>query len=230
MDEKRIRLLYAWEGYSNDLNLEIQAAEKQLQSVKKRLYGIKYDIFLFAVLIVLPWIFIEFMKSVPNDKSVIYILWTALESWVDAVYSIAFPFLIYRFVMSVVLYMMNRPPREVPNIVLSKRYKAQGRASISAERNFWIEEQKLVAVLAKYYVKRQNLDDIKKQILETDEEITLVDLQIAFEKIPYYVEIRPADSFSSPMMKTARTISLVVCLCIVACVILPFISKIFWIF
>ena len=205
MDYEKTRMLHVWKDCFDELEFEIQAAERQLQSVNKRIKGLSYDIVLFIGALVIPRLVLIMMSIVPYRPSLFCVLWSGLQSLIMSLYIICMPFFLYRLILSIVLYIMNRPKGESKEpILLEPRDQRRSRDAVKPEKNYRVEQQKLVCILAKYYTKRDDFLAVRKRIDSDEETITLAELYAELEKIPYYQELRPADSFTGAMMKTAR--------------------------
>lgn len=215
------RLLYELNLQRKRLDLEIIAAEKQLESVKKRLEGLKHDLYIYLGLLIVPvivFVILNAFSMIPS-KSFIFILIVILKCLIFCIYVIMLPVNIYHFIYAIMLLQINKENDLAVDLPLLEGVR-KWNEPIYQEKTFRSEHDKLLLVLTRYYLIQEHLEQLHKQITTTSCEMTLEDLKTELNKIPYYEDIKPANVFDSAMQRKAKKHTTSFVLIILLCVLI----------
>ncbi len=215
----RDRLLYECGTMRAKLNYEIEAAERQLASVSKRLVGLKHDLYIYIGFILLPLVLLGILSGLGALSGIL------LEPFINIMYTImlflfifGLPFNIYHLIKTCMLIRINRENPDVL-VALPPKEGTYKNGKIPAESNYQTEYQKLIAVLTKYYLHVEKLDKLEKEIHAKDCTMTMYELKLEFMKMTFYEDIRPADIFSSTMAGNAKKITWIIFIVMIAVII-----------
>ena len=201
------RLLYECETMRAKINYEIEAAERQLASVTKRLVSLKHDLYIYLAFIFVPLVVLGLLAGLIALSGIL------LEPFLQTFFSLllilfimGLPFNIYHIIKTCLLIHVNKEAPEKMGCLPPEEgtYKD---GKIPIEPNYQTEYQKLIAVLTKYYLHPEKLEQLEKQIHEKNCILTMYELKLEFMKMTFYEDIRPTDIFSSTMVKKARAIT-----------------------
>ena len=221
------RLLYELDMACRRLELEIIAAEKQLESVKQRLESLKHDLYVYWGLLIVPvivFIILNLFTMLPVP-SLLFILFVIVKYIILALYVMTFSINVYHLIKATMLFQENKEnniPVELPLPEGTRKGEP-----IPQEKNYRSEHDKLVRVLTRYYLNQEQLEQLHKKIIANPCQITLAELKIELLQIPYYEDIKPANLFSSAMEKKAKKISFFIISAFVLCFIFLILIEIF---
>lgn len=200
MDENhKFRLIYELNAKESQLDLAIQQAEIQLKNVNKKLDSLWYDLKLFGGLFIAAWllkILFDFLSShfiiSSAEGAIIYVL-------------IQFVYNIYRFVGRLIIIPLTLAltvkslaliieNRESDEELTPPPLEGELRGSLPArEKNYRSEQRKLIYILTRYYASRDKLEQLRKQLENDPESLTLAELKFQLNKVPFYEQVRPAN-------------------------------------
>ncbi len=213
------RLLYELNIQRRRLDLEIIAAEKQLENVQKRLDGLKHDLYIYLGLLTVPvivFVILNVFSMIPS-KSFMYILVVILKYLILCIYIIMLPANTYHLIYAIILLRINKENDLAVDLPLLEGVR-KGTEPIYQEKTFRSEHDKLLLVLTRYYLNKERLEQLHKQITANSCKLTLEDLKKELNKIPYYEDIKPANVFDSSMQKKAKknttSFIFIVCMCV----------------
>lgn len=216
-DGIKASLLYEWKTAKARLDFAITEAESQLVSVNKRLQELWQNLVIYTGMIVLPvvlWFFLWRIgiwllrtNTFVASNTFVYVLLEGIRVLLMCVYVFTLPIWIFHLIKSIFLLVVNREDSEQAKSLLppekSKRYK-----EMEMEDTYRMEYQKLINVLSRYYLYRDNMNQIREKI-EADS-ISLIDLKQELKQITYYETIHPANEFTSPMVRKAKKMARII--------------------
>lgn len=216
-DEVKASLLYEWRTANARLDFAITEAESQLISVNKRLQELWKNLVIYAGIVVLPVVLWFFLRSVGawllrEDTLVFgnafgYVLLEGISALLLAVYAITLPIWIFHLIKSIFLLVINREDSEQTKNLLPPEARKVHREQ-EREATYRIEQQKLINVLSRYYLYRDNMKQLREKI-EADS-ISLTDLKQELKQITYYATIHPANEFASPMIRKSKNVAFII--------------------
>lgn len=198
-----------WEQFNDRLEFEIGKVEHQLAGVNARLRDMKRSLWIYALFFIAPFVILKLVKYLREDWIMMELMRTnnaALFSVLQIVYSIltiawyvllpvgilSLPLFGSYFIRALKRYRRHKKsnsPWELPRERLSLH---EGRHR--QETNCYIEREKLIWVLNKYYLYRSKMKDLHKKIICQPPEMTLEQLETHLSAMVFYEEIRPAIS------------------------------------
>ena len=194
-NETKTRLLYELNTKHNKLDFAIQEAELQLNSVNKRLRTLWHDLAAYVSMIIIPWLFLQLLSLIPDSAaSFISIVLRGSHGIIMMLYSFSLPILVYYLMKSVLMLILNSESRADSEFSPPTPQGSRRGAKIEHEKTFRIEQKKLVYVLSRYYLSRDALDELHKELDSEDCTITLEELTACLKQYPLYDDIRPADA------------------------------------
>ena len=194
-NETKVRLLYEWNTKYNKLNFAIKEAELQLSSVNKRLRTLWHDLAAYTGMIFIPWLLLQLLLLIPdNATSFISFILRSTHGILMMLYSFALPILVYYLMKSVLMLILNSENRANSEFSAPMPQGSRHGAKLEHEHTYRVEQKKLVYVLSRYYLNRDALDELHKELDSEDCTITLAELTAKLKQYPLYEEIRPADA------------------------------------
>lgn len=204
-------LLYEWNKEKGRLDYAITEAESQLVSVNKRLKGLWQDLTLYVGILVVPVIFWFVLRHVGAwllrtdalvfSNTFVYVLLEGASALLICVYILSFPVLANCLLKTIVLLFLNREiPQQTEGLLPPEKGKLH--KELDREPTYRIEQQKLIHVLSRYYLYRDNMKELRKKIDAGS--ISLDSLKKELEGFIYYETIHPANEFGSAMTRKAR--------------------------
>lgn len=226
-DGIKVGLLYEWNAARSRLDFAITAAESQLISVNKRLQGLWHDLAIYIGMLVLPVVLFFFLRYVgvwllrTDDYVVsnafVYVLLEGVSALLLCVYLFTFPIWIYHLMKTIFLLLMNREnPEQTENLFPPEAGKSH--QEWEKEATYRIEQQKLIHVLSRYYLYRDNMKQLREKIDEGS--ISLIDLKQELNQFTYYETIYPANEFTSPMTRKASRMVFIILFGVIAVLVL----------
>ncbi|MCM1325403.1 MAG: hypothetical protein NC094_02135 [Bacteroidales bacterium] len=204
-------LLYVWNQEKWHLDYAITEAESQLVSVNRRLHGLWQDLALYAGILVVPVIFWKLLQYVGMwllrtrtyivSNTFVYVLLQGAGTVLICVYILSFPVLAYSLLKTIALLWLNKEnPQQTGGLLPPEKGKIH--KELDKEPTYRIEQQKLVHVLSRYYLYRDNMEELRKKVDAGS--ISLDSLKKEMEGFIYYETIHPASEFGSSMTRKAR--------------------------
>lgn len=189
-NNNNIRLLYEWNAKCSQLDFAIQAAEKQLASVNKRLESLRHDLAVYVGMLVVPALLAVLLYNDSNSLALALVM--VFRNIMVCVYVFSLPFTVYHLIKSIVVFVLNSESRTVfskPLPLGELRGKHPER-----EITYRTEQKKLVYVLSRYYLNKDILDQLKRELDSNPDAYTLAGFKMKLNELPFYEDIRPADS------------------------------------
>ncbi len=211
------QVLYELSMYRRKVDLEITAAEQQLDSVERRMTGLRHDFFVYLGFLSVPAILtgiISVLSSVLYTP-IIFLFFDIVNFVVLCVYVIIFPASVYNFVKTILLLWMNREsdePVRLPPV------EGTVKGSPVSEASYRMERDKLQLVLSRYYMYRDKLNQLYANISESSEDMTLVWLKSELKKYPIYEDMVPASPLTGTMGEQVKRKTRMIVLAIVLAV------------
>lgn len=226
-----IRLIYEWNTVKNKIDYAISETELQLTSVNKRLQSLRHDLAAYIGLLIVPqllFLLLDFLLNKQMEKItiligstfsyMILIPLTFLRELLGCVYILAFPFLVFHLVKTILLLRMNRESPDNAEYALPTEASKYHDAPEEREPTYRAEQQKLVCVLSRYYLYQDDLERIRKEIDAGS--IQMPTLKYELSRFTLYEPVRPVNGFSSDMVQKARRTTFLILIPIAAIFIL----------
>jgi len=214
-------LLYELNMQQKKLDLEIMAAEKQLESVKKRLDGLTHDLYIYLSVLIMPiilFIILNTFTMIPS-KSILFLLLVIAKYLILCIYIIMLPVNLYNLINAIMLLNLNKENDLAVDLPLLEGIR-KGFEPIRPEKTYRSEHDKLLLVLTRYYLNQEKLEQLYKQINSNPSIITLEELKDELNNIPYYEDIKPANIFDSTMAKKAKKdTAIIMCVILISIII-----------
>lgn len=199
MNENHGRLLYEVNSKSLQLESAIQQTAMQLNNVNKKLDSLWYDLKLFTGLLIGEWLLrvvLYFLSShfmyTNSAGATIYVLiqffcslYLIISAW------ILMPLTLALAAKSLILVIENRE-RDVEFAPPPLEGELRG-SPPEREKNYRVEQKKLVYILTRYYASQDKLKQLHKQLESDPESLSLIELKAQLNQIPFYEQIRPAN-------------------------------------
>ncbi|MCH5274240.1 MAG: hypothetical protein J1E65_00270 [Lachnospiraceae bacterium] len=193
--QTKTRLLYEWNTKYNKLDFAITEAEFQLASVNKRLRMLWYDLAAYIGMIIVPWLICQLLSLIPeNATSFISVILSGMSGIIMMLFSFSLPILVYYLMKSVLMLILNSESKAESEFSPPKLQGLRHGAKIEPEKTYRIEQKKLVYVLSRYYLSRDALNELYKELDSDACTITLEELNDIFKQYPLYEDIRPASA------------------------------------
>lgn len=178
--------------------------------------NIKY--YLIPVLFVLTSI--ELFIFLPEIMSVFLLFVMAFSVGLALIYLIALPFLLHQFLKALLLRKMNMEAGTRPE--LSEPVKKDPHSRPVPEYNLITERNKIQKILTKYYSYKNDFQELYTQIKNDDSEApkSWIQLQTILDKYVYYEDVKPANMFTSDMIRKTKKQVLCIYLIIAAVFVL----------
>lgn len=200
-DESNTRLLYEWNAKYAQLDFAIRQAEHQLASVNKRLKSLWHDLVVYSAMIMLPLLLNQFVGLFINSRSLIQPFWVIFYYTLKCIYILFLPATIYYLAKTIYIISKNREQETAFDQPLLKG-ELHG-TQPPREHSYRIEQKKLIYILSRYYLNQDIMNQLRKQICDSSE-ITLAELKLEMDRLPFFEEIRPADAFTDMANKKNR--------------------------
>lgn len=186
-----IRLLYELNAQDARLDLAIRQAEGQLAAVNGKLQSLWYDFALYAAMAILPELIYQLCSRVHVFRfGLLHVFCLTFR----CVYLLALPFVIYHLGRAVYLLRLNR--EDTADYTEPVRSGTPRYEQLPREPSYRAEHKKLVYILSRYYLNKDTLGQIRRQITEADScAMTLAQLRYELNSLPFYEEVRPALPF-----------------------------------
>lgn len=186
--DNSIRLLYELNTKSAQLDMAIQQAELQLANVNRKLQSLWHDLIIWIVMAILP-------AAVYLLCSRVHVfLLAAFCTVLKGVYLMALPVILYQLGKAVYLLRLNR--EEGADYEEPVRLGTLRDEQLQREPSYRAEQKKLICILTRYYMGRDIIDQIRKQITESDScEMSMAELYQHLSVLSFYEEVRPAQAF-----------------------------------
>ncbi len=198
-EQSDIRLLYEWNAKNDQLNFAIQQAEHQLSNVNKRLKGLWHDLTAYGTMIVLPYLIIRIFGVLINFR-VMTAFSVIFHHTLLCVYILFLPVNIYNFLKTISILKKNSEQKtefEQPSL----KGEFHG-TQPPRERSYRLEQKKLIYILTRYYLNHDIMTQLHKRITDSgSDKMSLAELKLQMDRLPFYEEIRPADEFSDSANK-----------------------------
>lgn len=216
-DGIKASLLYEWKTANARLDFAITEAECQLISVNKRLQDLWHNLLIYVGIIVLPVVLYFILQYVGNwllrtnyyvvSNTFVYVLLAGVGTVLLCVYLLSLPVLIFHLIKSIFMVVINREDSEQTKSLLppeaGKVHKEWER-----EATYRIEQQKLINVLSRYYLYRENMKQLREKI--DADSISLTDLKQELKQMTYYEKIHPANEFAGLMSRKTKNLTFLV--------------------
>ena len=154
-------LLYELNMARRRLDLEIIAAEKQLENVKKRLDGLMHDLYIYLGLLVAPvilFVILNMFTMIPS-QSVLFLFLVIIKYIILCIYVIMLPANIYHLIYAIMLLRINKENNLAVDLPLLEGVRRGG--APPQERSFRSEHDKLLLVLTRYYLVLERLEQLQ---------------------------------------------------------------------
>lgn len=186
--ENNIRLLYELNTKDAQLDFAIRQAERQLAGVNKKLQMLWYDVAISVAVIVFPWgVYMLFSRSR-------FFLMVAFCTALKGVYMMVLPLLLCQFARAARLLNINR--ENAAEYTEPVRLGTLRGDPPEREPSYRAEQKKLVCILSRYYLNKDKLLQLRRQITESGSgTMTLAELYYELNNLPFYEEVRPAQEF-----------------------------------
>ena len=178
---------------------EIRAAECQLASVKRRLTGLRHDLYIYLALLGVPailYFICNIFSSVPS-RSLTYIVFASAKVVISFVYVIMLTSIIYNLTKTITLLWINRETDELATLPPLEGTRKGG--SAPQEVSYRSEHDKLLLVLSRYYLNQDKLNELHQKVNSPSCDMTLVELEYELTQLPVYEDIQPASPFTGAM-------------------------------
>lgn len=186
--DNNIRLLYELNAKSAQLDLAIQQAELQLANVNGKLQTLWHDVAIWVVAAVLP-VAVYLLGS-----GVYSFFLMAFSTILKGVYLMALPVILYQLGKAVYLLKLNR--EDAADYEEPVRLGTLRDGQLGREPSYRAEQKKLVCILTRYYMGRDTISQIRKQITDSDScTMTMAELYEQLSVVVFYEEVRPAQAF-----------------------------------
>ena len=210
-----IRLIYEWNTRRAKLDFAVKEVEHQLASVKKRLKSLRQDLIIYSAFLAIPLIIYLLLGRIINligvssasSHALLFTILLAVHKIVLCVYVIFLPFNICHFIRTIILVNQNKES-DSSNFTLpplAGTLKSNHQA-IPEEASYRSEYNKLMYVLTRYYMNQDIMDELYRQINSDSCTLTLADLKLELNKLPFYEDIRPANTFPKTLEKQDRSV------------------------
>lgn len=213
---------FVWKAEKEHLELEISKAEGQLRNCRFRTGLVIREMIVCGSLVVIPIILIIVGALFPlySSGSVAGNMIAAgrmtLELVFQCLYICLFPFLVFFFIKSLAIWMINKynPIDKKP----LEEYDPYRKEFPKAEISYAIEEEKLLRMLSIYYMYRERLIQLKCDLASDQIALTPEELRTELDKLVYYEEIVPANPFKREM--EVRTIMITAIVSVIGIIII----------
>ena len=183
--DNNIQLLYELNAKDAKLDFAIRQAEQQLAGVNKKLQMLWHDLVLSVAVAILPLIAYLLCRRI--RVSLVMAFCTALKG----VYLMALPLMLYQFAKAVRLLKLNR--EDAADYTEPTRLGTLRDKQPEREPSYRAEQKKLICILTRYYLNKDTLGQIRRQITESDScTMTSAELYYQLSSLPFYEEVRPA--------------------------------------
>lgn len=189
-NNEKIRMLYELNAKYAQLDYVTQGAERQLASVNKRLNGLWHDLAVYAGMLIVPPLIFLLLNN--NTASLLLALVMLFRNIMVCIYVFSLPFTVYHLIKATVVLTLNSEQKTEFSQPLQAG--ALRGAKPERERTFRTEQKKLVYVLSRYYLYKDQLDQIRKELESDSCTLTLPELKTQMMKLSFFEDIRPADS------------------------------------
>lgn len=197
--DPKLRLLHELSSKSEQLDFAVRQAELQLKNVNKKMDDLQYEFKLFSILFAIE-IFIGGLLTLLTSDGIapvnasVAVMFVTLKSlsllYQNFVMRFVTPLTFALAVTSLSQIMENRD-REISFDPPPLEGELNGE-SPERERNYRTEQKKLLYILTRYYISQDTIAQLRQQIEQEPESITLAELKLKLERIPIYEPIRPA--------------------------------------
>lgn len=201
-----VTLLQRWQQFDDRLEFEIGKAEHQLAGVNARLKDLRRDLWIYIPFAIVPFSLAFIFRFLQEEVvrswfakagsgmqfSLIQLLYTVLTILRYVTFPLALvslPVCIFYGIRSVKRFIYhNRTVQwELPRERLMLH---EGRNQ--KEVNCYVEREKIIWILNKYYIYRSRMQTIKKTITDNPSQLTGEQLEGKLAEMVFYEEIRPA--------------------------------------
>lgn len=197
--DPKFRLLYELAAKERQLDFAVRQAELQLKNVNKKLDSLWYDLKLFTILFVAEYLtgsFLGWLTSFILPVNARVAVMFVLLKFIFLVYQhvimpFVMPFTFALAVMSLTQIITNRD-REISFAPPPLEGELNGAVPMR-EKNYRIEQKKLIYILTKYYISQDTIKQLRKQVETEPDSITLAELKSRLEQLPIYEPIRAAN-------------------------------------
>lgn len=202
------RIVYDLENHKKSLELEIKKLECQLLNVENRLKHVYLDIWVYLGMIIVPLLLIPLLGFLSSRNKLLEVTASVALVIVIVVFIISLPFTTYNLIKCFFLYLINR--EKDTDFVWEKPAVKQPyiRRNQKEEDSYVAEKRKVVWVLNKYYLYRENYDRLTQKVQNPNgsplSENEIKDIQDSLAQMPLYEEIKPANPFRGAMVRNAR--------------------------
>ena len=178
---------------------EIRAAECQLASVKRRLTGLRHDLYIYFAFLCVPLIlyFICNAFSSTPSRTVTYMLFASAKVIILFIYVIMLPSIIYNLTKTITLLWINRESDELATLPPLEGTRKGG--SAPQEVSYRSEHDKLLLVLSRYYLNQDKLNELYQKVKSASCDMTLGELEYELMQLPVYEDIKPANPITGAM-------------------------------
>lgn len=184
-----IQLLYELNAKEAQLDFAIRQAEQQLAGANKKLQMLWYDLVIGVAVAVLPWfVYLLFSRSR-------FPLMIAFCTVFKGVYLMALPLMIYQMAKAARLLKLNR--EDAVDYTEPTKLGTLRDGQPDREPSYRAEQKKLICILTRYYLNKDTIGQIRRQITESDScTMTSAELYYQLSSMPFYEEVRPAQEFA----------------------------------
>lgn len=183
-----IQLLYELNAKEAQLDFAIRQAERQLAGVNKKLQMLWYDLVISVAMAILPGLIYLLLSRSRFPLAV------AFCTVFKGVYLMILPLMIYQLARAARLLRLNREDAaEYTEPLPAGTLRDQ---QPEREPSYRAEQKKLISILTRYYLNKDVIGQIRRQITESDSgTMTSAELYYRLNSLPFYEEVRPAREF-----------------------------------
>lgn len=207
---------YICKTAKQQLDFEIGKAEGQLRNCRYRMELAKKEMIVGVMAVLVPYLIIKLLNSYPHRTApaiinyLLFISTGVIVSWLRAIYICLLPFWVYSMVKAIMFYIFNKKEPKVKESL--REYTGCTRDIPDPEKNYAIEEDKLIRVLSNYYNYRCHIEELQEKLKEDELTMTAEELQEEIDRMTYFQEIVPSSPFGGKMKTKAKLWTVLICI------------------
>lgn len=206
------RHAYIWKEEKDHLEFEIAKAEGQLRNCKFRIELVRRELILCISLIILPLVIVWFDYILPRGISGNYLFLSGritMGMIFQTAYLCFFPFFVFYAIKAFIIWIINKRKPLIKEPL--KEFDIHSKEPFNPEPSYAIEEEKLTRVLTQYYKYRNQMEQLRRDLINNDLDMTPVELREELDKIIYFQEIIPSNPFTTEYSVRTKMVTIVIC-------------------
>lgn len=164
-------------------------------------------------LLILPLVIVWFDYILPRGISGNFLFLSGritMGLFFQTAYLCVFPFFVFYAIKAFIIWIINKRKPFIKEPL--KEFDIHSKEPLNPEPSYAIEEEKLTRVLSQYYKNRNQMEQLRRDLINNDLDMTPMELREELDKIIYFQEIIPSNPFTTEYRVKTKMVTIIICI------------------